>query len=191
MQLHTKRWLPYRLRWEAEVLAVDKPRSVSIRARGDLDGRGEWRFAEDGEFVDVRYDWTVYVTKPSMVVLSPLLRPIFVANHRWAMQRGFEGLTREKTRRNLEGHPHTPRRAHDRGARDDLERVDAADRRRGHGRRRQIPDPAHIGAVAIGSLIFTFVFWAFGFLRMGTTGLTAQAIGADDATRSRRASGGS
>lgn len=45
----------------------------------------------------------------------------------------------------------------------------------------QIPDPAHIGAVAVGSLVFTFVFWAFGFLRMGTTGLTAQALGAQDA----------
>jgi MATE family multidrug resistance protein len=44
----------------------------------------------------------------------------------------------------------------------------------------QIPDPAYIGAVAIGSLIFTSVFWAFGFLRMGTTGLTAQALGARD-----------
>jgi MATE family multidrug resistance protein len=44
----------------------------------------------------------------------------------------------------------------------------------------QIPDPAHIGAVAVGSLIFSFVFWAFGVLRMGTTGLTAQAIGAGD-----------
>jgi MATE family multidrug resistance protein len=46
----------------------------------------------------------------------------------------------------------------------------------------QIPSPAHIGAVAIGSLIFTFVFWAFAFLRMSTTGLTAQAVGAQDAT---------
>ena len=44
----------------------------------------------------------------------------------------------------------------------------------------QIPDPAYIGAVAVGALIFTFVFWAFGFLRMGTTGLTAQALGAVD-----------
>ena len=42
----------------------------------------------------------------------------------------------------------------------------------------QLPDPAYIGAVAVGSLIFSFVFWAFGFLRMGTTGLTAQAFGA-------------
>ena len=38
----------------------------------------------------------------------------------------------------------------------------------------QIPDPAYIGAVAVGSLIFSFAFWAFGFLRMGTTALTAQ-----------------
>ena len=44
----------------------------------------------------------------------------------------------------------------------------------------QIPDPAYIGAVALGSLVFTFAFWAFGFLRMGTTGLTAQALGAHD-----------
>ena len=44
----------------------------------------------------------------------------------------------------------------------------------------QIPDPAYIGAVALGSLVFTFLFWAFGFLRMGTTGLTAQALGAGD-----------
>ncbi|MEP6969504.1 MAG: MATE family efflux transporter [Betaproteobacteria bacterium] len=45
----------------------------------------------------------------------------------------------------------------------------------------QIPDPAYIGAVAVGSLVFTFLFWAFGFLRMGTTGLTAQALGAENA----------
>lgn len=45
----------------------------------------------------------------------------------------------------------------------------------------RIPDPAYIGAVAIGALIFTFVFWAFSFLRMGTTAMTAQADGAGDA----------
>jgi MATE family multidrug resistance protein len=42
------------------------------------------------------------------------------------------------------------------------------------------PNPVYIGAVAVGGLIFTFAFWAFGFLRMGTTGLTAQALGAGD-----------
>ena len=44
----------------------------------------------------------------------------------------------------------------------------------------QTPDPSLIGAVAVSALIFTFVFWAFGFLRMGTTGLTAQAVGAEN-----------
>jgi MATE family multidrug resistance protein len=37
-----------------------------------------------------------------------------------------------------------------------------------------------IGAVAVGATIFNFLYWGFGFLRMGTTGLTAQALGAQD-----------
>jgi MATE family multidrug resistance protein len=41
-------------------------------------------------------------------------------------------------------------------------------------------DPALIGAIAVGAMIFSFIFWGFGFLRMGTTGLVAQANGAGD-----------
>lgn len=37
-----------------------------------------------------------------------------------------------------------------------------------------------LGAIAFGALIFSFVYWGFGFLRMGTTGSVAQAVGADD-----------
>ena len=37
----------------------------------------------------------------------------------------------------------------------------------------------HLGAVAIGGVIFSVVYWSFGFLRMATTGLTAQAQGAN------------
>ncbi len=36
----------------------------------------------------------------------------------------------------------------------------------------------YIGAVAVGALIFSFLYWGFGFLRMGTTGFVAQALGA-------------
>ncbi|MDR3381389.1 MATE family efflux transporter [Cupriavidus basilensis] len=43
-----------------------------------------------------------------------------------------------------------------------------------------LPDPAYLGGVAAGGLFFSFVFWGFGFLRMGTTGLVAQAYGAQD-----------
>ncbi|MBN1225039.1 MAG: MATE family efflux transporter [Candidatus Aminicenantes bacterium] len=38
----------------------------------------------------------------------------------------------------------------------------------------------YIGAVALGSILFNFIYWGFGFLRMGTTGLTAQAFGRED-----------
>ncbi|HMQ06479.1 MAG TPA: MATE family efflux transporter [Saprospiraceae bacterium] len=36
---------------------------------------------------------------------------------------------------------------------------------------------AHLGAVGLGSMIFNFIYWNFGFLRMGTTGMTAQEYG--------------
>src|SRR5215470_16939846 len=42
----------------------------------------------------------------------------------------------------------------------------------------QLNDPALLGGVSLGSTIFAMLFWAFGFLRMGTTALTAQAAGA-------------
>ncbi len=43
-----------------------------------------------------------------------------------------------------------------------------------------LDSPQFLGAVALGGLIFSFVYWGFGFLRMGTTGLTAQAFGESD-----------
>ncbi|WP_417822515.1 MATE family efflux transporter [Thalassospira lucentensis] len=44
-----------------------------------------------------------------------------------------------------------------------------------------LDSPHYIGAVAVGALIFSYVFWGFGFLRMATTGLAAQAHGRRDA----------
>ncbi len=37
-----------------------------------------------------------------------------------------------------------------------------------------------IGAVGIGAIVLTSIYWIFGFLRMGTTGMAAQALGRDD-----------
>ena len=42
-----------------------------------------------------------------------------------------------------------------------------------------------LGAIALGSIIFSFVYWSFGFLRMGTTGFTAQAAGKQDESELR------
>lgn len=44
----------------------------------------------------------------------------------------------------------------------------------------RLPEPYYIGAIAIASLIFSFLYWGFGFLRLGTSGLAAQAVGAGD-----------
>ena len=46
--------------------------------------------------------------------------------------------------------------------------------------------PVYIGAVAVGSMIFNLVYWLFGFLRMGCSGLTAQALGRRDLTEVTR-----
>lgn len=42
-----------------------------------------------------------------------------------------------------------------------------------------------LGAIALGALIFSLLYWTFGFLRMGTTGFTAQADGAGDTAEVR------
>ena len=39
---------------------------------------------------------------------------------------------------------------------------------------------SYIGAIAVGGMLFNMIYWIFGFLRMGTSGLTAQAYGAHD-----------
>lgn len=45
----------------------------------------------------------------------------------------------------------------------------------------RLGDAALLGAVALGAAVFDYLFWTFGALRMGTAGLTAQAVGARDA----------
>ncbi|HCR98630.1 MAG: MATE family efflux transporter [Halomonas sp.] len=40
-----------------------------------------------------------------------------------------------------------------------------------------LPDSRYLAAVTLGATLFSFLYWGFGFLRMGTTGLVAQAIG--------------
>lgn len=50
-----------------------------------------------------------------------------------------------------------------------------------------LPDVAYLAAVAVGATIFNFLFLGLNFLRMGTTGLTAQAHGRDDFSAARSA----
>lgn len=43
-----------------------------------------------------------------------------------------------------------------------------------------LPGAVYLAAVGVGATVFSYVFWAFGFMRMSTTGLVAQARGRDD-----------
>src|SRR5690606_15105342 len=49
-----------------------------------------------------------------------------------------------------------------------------------------LPGPWYLGGVALSGVLFNFLFWSFGFLRMATTGLTAQAWGASDGVLMRK-----
>jgi len=49
----------------------------------------------------------------------------------------------------------------------------------------RLGDAALIGGVALGAVVFDFLFWGFGFLRMGTVGLAAQALGRGDRIEER------
>ncbi|WP_232090396.1 MATE family efflux transporter [Billgrantia diversa] len=40
-----------------------------------------------------------------------------------------------------------------------------------------LPDSRYLASVTLGATLFSFLYWGFGFLRMGTTGLTSQAVG--------------
>ncbi|HEY6968928.1 MAG TPA: SRPBCC family protein [Candidatus Angelobacter sp.] len=98
VRLHTKGWLPYTLSWESCSTESARPR-LAIRAIGDFDGRGIWTLEQDSEYVNVTFDWKLTADKPLLKYLSFLLKPVFSANHRWAMERGRESLELELTRR--------------------------------------------------------------------------------------------
>jgi hypothetical protein len=97
--LYTKGWLPYTLRWSFRTTQVTRPTGFAIEASGDFVGTGAWTLEQDGPWVVATYDWRIDAEKPLLRRLSFLVKPMFEANHRWAMARGEESLTLELRRR--------------------------------------------------------------------------------------------
>ena len=107
--LYTKGWLPYTLRWNFTVTESTRPRGFKLTAHGDFEGTGVWTIRQDGDHVDATYDWRISAEKPLLRYGTLVLRPIFAANHRWAMARGLESLQLELRRRRGEaGLPDPP-----------------------------------------------------------------------------------
>lgn len=85
VSLVTKGWLPYRLRWSFRVTEKDRPTRIALDPWGDLDEHDGWMITPHGALVRARYDWRVRADKPLLRHLSFLFKPVFSANHRWAM----------------------------------------------------------------------------------------------------------
>jgi hypothetical protein len=97
VSLYTKGWLPYTLRWDFRVTEVRKD-GFTLVAWGDFDGRGIWTFMQDGPWVNIIYDWKIKAEKPLLRYFSFIMKPIFSANHHWAMAKGEESLKLELAR---------------------------------------------------------------------------------------------
>ncbi|MGH9280011.1 MAG: SRPBCC family protein [Acidimicrobiales bacterium] len=106
LDLHTKGWLPYTLRWTIRVTEPMTDQGFALSATGDLEGTGRWTFEPQGPGVLITYDWRVMASKPLLRRLSWLLKPAFSANHHWAMRKGEESLQLEIRRRR--GEPDVP-----------------------------------------------------------------------------------
>src|SRR5205085_10600369 len=74
VEVQTKGWLPYTLRWCFRVTDVPYPHGFTLQAQGDFVGRGIWTLAQDGAWVDVAYDWQIAVAKPLLRRLSFLFK---------------------------------------------------------------------------------------------------------------------
>lgn len=99
IDLYTKGWLPYTLRWRFKVTESRGIGGFTLVAEGDFVGKGVWTLVQHGDVVDVQYDWRIRADKALLRYGTFIFRPIFSANHRWAMARGEESLRLELQRR--------------------------------------------------------------------------------------------
>jgi hypothetical protein len=102
VELYTKGWLPYTLRWKFEITETNEPHGFSLKTLGDFVGTGVWTFKQNAEFTDIVYDWRIRAEKGILKNLSFLLKPVFAANHQWAMKKGYESLLLELERRKVQ-----------------------------------------------------------------------------------------
>lgn len=98
VQLYTKGWLPYTLKWQFRVIENREPFGFTIQAIGDFKGFGIWTFEQQGNRVAVTYDWKIKAEKGMLKTFSFLMKPIFRWNHHWAMKKGLESLNLELKR---------------------------------------------------------------------------------------------
>ena len=98
-QVLARGFLPYKLRWQLNVLEVEEARRIKFAVSGDFEGGGEWTFSQADGGTRAVFDWRPIVEKPIVKYLTPVLRPLFRKNHLWTVKRGREHLDEELERR--------------------------------------------------------------------------------------------
>ena len=100
-------WLPYKLRFTIETVALDKPRLIAFKASGDFEtDESRWLLTPTENGTHVVLDWNPIVEKPIVKLFSPLLKPIFRWNHNWTMVRGQRQIIEYMSRRQRGSHQH-------------------------------------------------------------------------------------
>lgn len=99
VRLHTKGLLPHTFQFTARVAHVDRHGALSIDTWGDFEGVGTVELCRSASGTAIGIVWRVRVRQPYLRPFLHLLKPVFAANHRWAMRRGREGLEAEIRRR--------------------------------------------------------------------------------------------
>jgi Polyketide cyclase / dehydrase and lipid transport len=92
VRIVSRGFLPYLLRWEAEIVEADAPRGFAFVMTGDFVGSGSWTFDAVDDGTSATFEFRPRVEKPGVKQLSPILKPLFRGNHRWAMKRGERGV---------------------------------------------------------------------------------------------------
>jgi hypothetical protein len=93
-------WLPYKLHFTLETIALEKPRLIVFKASGDFEtDASRWILTPKGKGTDVTLDWNPIVEKPIVKLLSPILKPIFRWNHNWTMIRGQRQIVEYMSKR--------------------------------------------------------------------------------------------
>jgi hypothetical protein len=92
------------LRWKFRVTEVHPTdhSGFSLQAIGDFVGVGIWTFEQQGSTCKIKYDWRISAEKPLLKYLSFLMKPLFAANHKWAMRKGLDSLRLEIRRKSGE-----------------------------------------------------------------------------------------
>jgi hypothetical protein len=84
-----KGWLPYKLRFTIETLALQRPTLIEFKTTGDfVTDASRWFLKSQANGTSVILEWNPRVEKAVVRFLTPVLKPLFRWNHNWTMERG-------------------------------------------------------------------------------------------------------